>query len=61
MTDHQAYIMGRNGHIQGYEPFSCLDDAAAISAAGRLIGFHGVEVCRDARKGIALERTRGEA
>lgn len=55
MTDYRVYLIGRNGHIQGYEPMSCADDTAAIAAAKRLIGSHGVEVWQEARKVITLE------
>lgn len=43
MTEYRAYLLGYNGHIEGFEPLSCPDDAAAILAAKRLIGSHGVE------------------
>jgi hypothetical protein len=55
MISYRAYLIGRNGHIQGYEPLTCQDDAAAIAAARRLIGTHGVEVWQDARKVVTLE------
>jgi len=58
MTDYRAYLIGRNGHIQGFEPLSCVDDAAAIAAAKRLVGSHGVEVWQDARRVITLEATQ---
>jgi hypothetical protein len=44
MTEYRAYLLGRDGHIQGFEPLSCSDDAAAIVAAKRFIGSHGVEL-----------------
>jgi hypothetical protein len=55
MKEYQAYLIGRNGHIQGYEPLTCANDAAAIIAAKRLISSHGVEVWQDARRVITLE------
>jgi hypothetical protein len=55
MTEYRAYLLGRNGHIQGFEPLSCADDAAAILAAKRLIGSHGVEVWQEARRVVTLE------
>ena len=54
MIDYRAYLIGRNGHIQGYEPLTCEDDKAAIAAARQLISAHGVEVWQDARKVITL-------
>jgi hypothetical protein len=55
MTEYRAYLLGRDGRIQGFEPLSCADDAAAIVAAKRLIGSHGVEIWQGARKVITLE------
>jgi hypothetical protein len=55
MTDYQAYLIGRDGRIQAYEPLRCANDAAAIAAAKRLIGSHGVEIWQDARRVITLE------
>ncbi len=55
MTEYRAYLLGRNGHIEGFEPLSCADDAAAIVAAKRLIGPHGVEIWHCARKVVTLE------
>jgi hypothetical protein len=58
MINYRAYLIGRNGRIQGYEPLTCADDAAAIAAAKRLIGSHGVEVWQDDRRVITLERAQ---
>jgi len=55
MTEYRAYLLGRNGHIEGFEPLSCADDAAAIVAAKRFMGSHGVEIWQDARKVVTLE------
>jgi hypothetical protein len=55
MTEYRAYLLGRDGRIQGFEPLSCADDAVAIVAAKRLIGSHGVEIWQGARKVITLE------
>jgi hypothetical protein len=54
MSEYRAYLIGRNGHIQGYEPLNCPDDAAAVAAAKRLISAHGVEVWQDDRKVVTL-------
>jgi hypothetical protein len=60
MINYRAYLIGRNGHIQGYEPLSCADDAEAIAAARRLIGSHGVEIWQDSRRVITLERAQND-
>jgi hypothetical protein len=55
MTEYRAYLLGRDGHIQGFEPLSCSDDAAAIVAAKRFIGSHGVELWQGHRRVVTLE------
>jgi hypothetical protein len=55
MTEYRAYLIGYHGRIQGYEPLSCANDGAAIVAAKRLMGSHGVEIWQDSRKVITLE------
>jgi hypothetical protein len=58
MTEYRAYLIGRDGHIQGYEPLSCADDAAAVAAAKPLIGSHGVEIWQGARRVVTLEASQ---
>src|SRR6478736_8631205 len=55
VTEYRAYLLGRDGRIQGFEPLSCADDAAAIVAARRLIAPHGVEVWQGARRVVTLK------
>ena len=33
MPEYRAYIIGRDGHIQRFEPIVCADDDTAIAAA----------------------------
>jgi hypothetical protein len=37
VADYRAYTVGRDGHITGFEPLVCADDAEAIEKAKCLI------------------------
>jgi hypothetical protein len=54
MQEYRAYFIGPDGHIQGYEPLICADDAAAIAAAERLVDGHDVELWQRDRKVTTL-------
>lgn len=62
LAEYRAYLIGSDGHIQGYEPLICPDDDAAIAAAKRLVDSHDVELWEGTRKVILLPagRTSGD-
>jgi hypothetical protein len=63
MEEYQAYFVGRDGHFNGYEPFVCADDAAAIEKAKRLVNRYGIELWTGVRLVKRLDVTgkpRGE-
>lgn len=49
MNEYRAYFVGLDGHFNGYEPFVCADDEAAIVQAKRLNNKHGIELWSGAR------------
>jgi hypothetical protein len=54
MEEYRAYFVGRDGHFNGFEPFVCADDEAAIEKAKRLINKHGIEIWCGARLVMCL-------
>lgn len=59
MPDYRAYIIGKDRHVQGYEPLICEDDDMAIAAAERLVDGHDVELWQGARKVTKLAHKAG--
>jgi hypothetical protein len=43
MNEYRAYLIGRDGHIVGFEPLVCADDTEAIERARRLV-VHAIEL-----------------
>jgi predicted regulator of Ras-like GTPase activity (Roadblock/LC7/MglB family) len=44
MAEYRAYSIGLDGHIVGYEPLICANDAEAVAKASRLAAVHAVEL-----------------
>jgi hypothetical protein len=44
MAEYRAYLLGRDGHFNGFEPLVCPDDATALAQAKRLFNRYGIEL-----------------
>ena len=55
MNEYRAYLIGRDGHIVGFEPLVCADDTEAIERARRLV-VHAIELWSGPRLVIRLTR-----
>jgi hypothetical protein len=54
MEEYRAYLLGHDGHFNGYEPLICVDDEAAIAMAKRLVNNYGIEIWNGARLVMCL-------
>jgi hypothetical protein len=55
VIEYRAYIVGHDGHLNGFEPLVCVDDSEAIDRAKRLVDGHDVELWGGARLVIVLK------
>jgi hypothetical protein len=55
MPDYRAYIIGFDGHFNGFTPLICTDDAVAIEQAQMLVDGHDVELWQLDRLVIILK------
>jgi len=44
VIEYRAYTVGRDGHLNGFEPFVCFSDDEAIEKAKQLAVRHDVEL-----------------
>lgn len=44
MPEYRAFLVGRDGHVTGFEEMVCDDDAQAVKNAERLVDGHDVEL-----------------
>jgi hypothetical protein len=56
MTEYQAYVVGIDGHLAGFDPLVCESDNEAIWKAKLLVDEHDVELWSGARLVIRLPR-----
>jgi hypothetical protein len=60
LKEYRAYFLGHDGHFSGgYEPFACVDDAAAIAQAKRPVNRNGIELWSGTRLRGAASIERG--
>jgi hypothetical protein len=56
VIEYRAYIVGDDGHLNGFEPLICVDDSEAIEKATRLVDGHDVELWSGTRMVMLLKR-----
>jgi hypothetical protein len=56
MAEYRAYTIGNDGHIIGYEPLVCADDAEAIERDKRLVVGNDIELWSGDRFVIRLNQ-----
>jgi hypothetical protein len=57
VVEYRAYTVGRDGHIIGFEPLVCANDAEALEKVKRLVESHDVELWSGSRFVIRLPHT----
>lgn len=58
MIEYRAFFIGNDGHLSGFQPLVCADDAEAIAKAKRLLGGRDIELWSGPRLVIRLLRER---
>ncbi len=62
MAEYRAYIVGADGHFEGFEPLICSDDTEAIKKAAGLVAGRDVELwCRERMVRRLKVELRGKA
>jgi len=61
VIEYRAYIVGHDGHLNGFEPLVCVDDSEAIDRAKRLVDGHDVELWSGARLVVVLRHEADRA
>jgi hypothetical protein len=54
VEEYRAYFVGHDGHFDGYEPLTCVDDTVAIDLAKRMVNKHSIELWSGATLVIVL-------
>jgi hypothetical protein len=55
MIQYRAYVVGHDGHFNGFEALVCADDQEAIDKAKRLVDGHDIELWSGTRLVIVLK------
>jgi hypothetical protein len=55
VAEYRAYVIGHDGHFEGFEVLICADDAEAIEKARRLLVRQTIELWSGDRPVMQLE------